>query len=211
MKRFDNNPILEPVPGHYWQNRNVYNAAVLRAGDKTHIFYRAQGDDNVSRIGYASSADGYSIDNRDPEPVFIPEMSCENLGCEDPRLIQMGKECFMTYTKKTCRCFLLPTPCCMLCISRTMTYSCKLKRIHYSRNCDPYSILSTKPCPRSLHRIKTMLQCKSLLAMWTSMLLWLFRLSTALKRRLIFPQAPRSTPYGTSSQMRKWRKCRSFH
>jgi len=98
MKRFDNNPILEPVPGHYWQNRNVFNAAILRAGDKTHILYRAIGDDNVSRIGYACSADGYTIDTRDPEPVFIPEMPCENLGCEDPRLIQMDGECLMTYT-----------------------------------------------------------------------------------------------------------------
>ena len=98
MKRFDNNPILTPVPGHYWQNRNVYNAAVLHAGGKVHILYRAQGDDNVSRIGYASSSDGYSIDERQPEPVFIPKYSRENLGCEDPRLTQMDGDCLMTYT-----------------------------------------------------------------------------------------------------------------
>ena len=98
MKRFDNNPILKPVPGHYWQNRNVYNAAVLHAGDRVHILYRAQGDDGVSRIGYASSSDGYTIDSRQPEPAFIPELPHENLGCEDPRLTQMNGECLMTYT-----------------------------------------------------------------------------------------------------------------
>ena len=98
MKRFDNNPILKPVPGHYWQNREVFNAAAIYAGEKIHILYRAIGDDGVSRLGYASSSDGYSIDMRQPEPAFAPELSCENLGCEDPRLTQMDGRCLMTYT-----------------------------------------------------------------------------------------------------------------
>lgn len=98
MKRFKNNPILEPVPGHYWQNREVFNAAALYAGDKVHILYRALGDDGVSRLGYANSSDGHSIDTRQPEPAFAPASSCENLGCEDPRLTQMDGECLMTYT-----------------------------------------------------------------------------------------------------------------
>ena len=98
MKRFENNPILEPVPGHYWQNREVFNAAALYAGGKVHLLYRAMGDEGVSRLGYASSSDGYTIDTRDPEPVFSPENSCENLGCEDPRLTQMDGSCLMTYT-----------------------------------------------------------------------------------------------------------------
>ncbi|TFG98934.1 MAG: glycosidase [Candidatus Thorarchaeota archaeon] len=98
MKRFSNNPILEPVPGHYWQNREVFNAAATYAGDKVHILYRAMGDDGVSRLGYASSSDGYSIDMRLPEPAFTPASSSEDLGCEDPRLTQMNGECLMTYT-----------------------------------------------------------------------------------------------------------------
>jgi predicted GH43/DUF377 family glycosyl hydrolase len=98
MKRFKNNPILEPVPGHYWQNRTVFNAAVLHAGGKVHILYRAIGDDGVSRLGYANSSDGYSIDTRQPEPAFAPESDCENLGCEDPRITLMDGECLMTYT-----------------------------------------------------------------------------------------------------------------
>lgn len=98
MKRFSNNPILEPVPGHYWQNREVFNAAALYAGDKVHILYRAMGDDSVSRLGYASSSDGYSIDTRQPLPAFAPVNLNENLGCEDPRLTQMDGECLMTYT-----------------------------------------------------------------------------------------------------------------
>jgi predicted GH43/DUF377 family glycosyl hydrolase len=98
MKRFSNNPIIEPVPGHYWQNREVFNPAALYAGDKVHILYRAMGDDGVSRLGYASSSDGYSIDYRQPEPAFVPANINEDLGCEDPRLTQMNGECLMTYT-----------------------------------------------------------------------------------------------------------------
>jgi len=98
MKRFSNNPIIEPVPGHYWQNREVFNPAALYAGDKVHIIYRAMGDDGVSRLGYANSSDGYSIDFRQPEPAFVPANINEDLGCEDPRLTQMNGECLMTYT-----------------------------------------------------------------------------------------------------------------
>ncbi|TFG08717.1 glycosidase [Candidatus Thorarchaeota archaeon] len=98
MKRFKNNPILEPIPGHYWQNREVFNAAALYAGDKVHLLYRAMGDDGVSRLGYANSVDGHEIDTRHPEPAFAPENSRENLGCEDPRLTPMDGECLMTYT-----------------------------------------------------------------------------------------------------------------
>jgi predicted GH43/DUF377 family glycosyl hydrolase len=98
MKRFKNNPILEPVAGHYWQNREVFNAAAVYAGDKVHILYRAMGDDGVSRLGYANSSDGYSIDMRQPEPAFAPADSYEDLGCEDPRLTPMDGNCLMTYT-----------------------------------------------------------------------------------------------------------------
>jgi predicted GH43/DUF377 family glycosyl hydrolase len=98
MNRFKGNPILEPASGHYWENRTVFNAAALYAGDKVHLFYRAMGDDNISRLGYASSSNGYEIDKRYSEPVFEPLNSCENLGCEDPRITQIDGECLMTYT-----------------------------------------------------------------------------------------------------------------
>jgi predicted GH43/DUF377 family glycosyl hydrolase len=98
MKRFKNNPILEPLAGHYWENRTVFNAAALYAGDRIHILYRAMGDDGISRLGYARSSDGYEIEKRLSEPAFEPINSCENLGCEDPRLTRMDGNCLMTYT-----------------------------------------------------------------------------------------------------------------
>lgn len=98
MKRFKDNPILEPIQGHYWETREVFNSASLYAGEKVHLLYRAMGDDRISRLGYASSADGHTIDERHSEPVFSPNNLYENLGCEDPRLTLMDGECLMAYT-----------------------------------------------------------------------------------------------------------------
>jgi predicted GH43/DUF377 family glycosyl hydrolase len=98
MVRFAGNPILEPLEGHSWESRYVFNPAVIQLGGRIHIFYRAIGEDMVSRLGYASSKDGYNIDERLPRPVFEPATSYEKHGCEDPRLTLLDGECFMTYT-----------------------------------------------------------------------------------------------------------------
>jgi predicted GH43/DUF377 family glycosyl hydrolase len=98
MVRFAGNPILEPLKCHTWESRYVFNPAVIQLGGRIHIFYRAIGEDMVSRLGYASSKDGYNIDERLPRPVFEPATSYEKHGCEDPRLTLLDGECFMTYT-----------------------------------------------------------------------------------------------------------------
>jgi predicted GH43/DUF377 family glycosyl hydrolase len=56
------------------------------------------GEDMVSRLGYASSEDGYRIDERLPHPVFKPATSLEKYGCEDPRITVLNGRCYMTYT-----------------------------------------------------------------------------------------------------------------
>jgi predicted GH43/DUF377 family glycosyl hydrolase len=76
----------------------VFNAAAIIANNRVQILYRAIGTDNVSRIGLASSSDGYTIDERLPLPVFSPVSEIENQGCEDPRISQFGNDLFMTYT-----------------------------------------------------------------------------------------------------------------
>jgi predicted GH43/DUF377 family glycosyl hydrolase len=98
MVRFKGNPILEPIKNHSWESRYVFNTAMLQLGGRIHYFYRAMGEDNVSRLGYASSKDGYHIDERLPSPVFEPSTPLEKFGCEDPRLTLIEKECVMTYT-----------------------------------------------------------------------------------------------------------------
>ena len=98
MKRFQGNPILKPILRHAWEARAVYNAAALYVGGRVHILYRAVGNDGVSRLGYASSLDGYRIEERLSSPVFEPANSTEKGGCEDPRLTLQGEQCIMAYT-----------------------------------------------------------------------------------------------------------------
>jgi predicted GH43/DUF377 family glycosyl hydrolase len=76
----------------------VFNAAATYLDNRVHILYRAIGDDGVSRLGYASSSDGVSIDERLPSPVFEPTGAKERWGCEDPRLTPIGERFIMTYT-----------------------------------------------------------------------------------------------------------------
>ncbi len=98
MIRFEGNPILKPIESHPWESRYVFNPAMIRLGDRIHIFYRAMGEDMVSRLGYASSKDGFNIDERLPHPVFEPATPYEWRGCEDPRLTYLEGRCVMTYT-----------------------------------------------------------------------------------------------------------------
>jgi len=98
MIRFAGNPILKPIRSHKWESRYVFNPATIMLDGRFHIFYRAMGEDMISRIGYASSEDCYHIDERLPYPVFEPVTSLEKFGCEDPRLSIIEDECVMTYT-----------------------------------------------------------------------------------------------------------------
>ncbi len=98
MKRFAHNPILEPIKRNYWESRSVFNAAAVYSGGLVHIVYRAMGDDNVSRLGLATSSDGYTIKERFDTPIFTPVQHAEHSGCEDPRLTQIGDQLIMAYT-----------------------------------------------------------------------------------------------------------------
>jgi predicted GH43/DUF377 family glycosyl hydrolase len=98
MRRFEGNPILEPVVNHAWESKLVFNPAVVYLDKRVHILYRAIGEDGISRLGYASSSDGYHINERLTHPVFEPALPVEKNGCEDPRLTEMEDKCIMTYT-----------------------------------------------------------------------------------------------------------------
>jgi predicted GH43/DUF377 family glycosyl hydrolase len=98
MARYEDNPIIEPIEDHPWESRFVFNTAMISLGGRIHYFYRAMGEDKTSRIGYASSKDGYHIDIRLPYPVFKPSNQLEKFGCEDPRLTLLEGRYVMTYT-----------------------------------------------------------------------------------------------------------------
>jgi len=111
------NPVLLPGVGSFtdpiwkksvaWEEKDVFNPAVVVRGDKLYLLYRAQ--DKVgkpagtSRIGLAESVDGYHF-IRSPEPVLYPAEDAFKKyewegGCEDPRVVEDDKGAYyMTYT-----------------------------------------------------------------------------------------------------------------
>jgi predicted GH43/DUF377 family glycosyl hydrolase len=97
LERYPGNPILGPSFDP-WQRVAVFNPAVCWDGSKVHILYRAIGVDLISRLGYASSADGVMIDNRISQPVLSPEFPWESWGCEDPRITRLDDTHVLTYT-----------------------------------------------------------------------------------------------------------------
>lgn len=107
--RSTKNPIIVPDKTHAWESQATFNPAALRFGkgklERTHILYRALSDNNTSCIGYASSKNGLSIDERDKNPAYVPREDFElkkiangNSGCEDPRLTKIGNTVYMCYT-----------------------------------------------------------------------------------------------------------------
>ena len=101
FERYKGNPVLTPNPKSMWDSYMVFNSAVLDMGGKIHLLYRARGKKGgISRIGYASTADGFNIDERLDKPVFEPEEGneLECFGCEDPRLAEIGDRVYLTYT-----------------------------------------------------------------------------------------------------------------
>lgn len=102
--RFSDNPIISPIFEHEWESRFTLNAGAISMSDKIHVLYRAQGKDNTSVIGYASTTDGVHLDERLSEPVYVPREDFELKkqpgfsGCEDPRITKIGDRVYMCYT-----------------------------------------------------------------------------------------------------------------
>jgi len=90
-------PILLPDPTSDWETYNVFNPAVLYHNHLWHMFYRAQGLDWISRIGYAVSLDGIHW-NRLRQPVLDPLDEGDSRGVEDPRVVEIEGNFYMTYT-----------------------------------------------------------------------------------------------------------------
>lgn len=104
FERVPHNPVLMPILDHAWESKGVFNPGALRDGGKTHIVYRALSRNETSVLGYASSRDGMTIDERSEEPLYVPRESFEMRagggysGCEDPRLTRIDDMIYMFYT-----------------------------------------------------------------------------------------------------------------
>ncbi len=103
--RFPNNPLLEPISEHPWESKAVFNPAAILIDDITHIIYRTQSENDISYLGLAISHDGICIDERIPEPIYVPRSKWEIAdskntphGCEDPRITRIGDVLYMCYT-----------------------------------------------------------------------------------------------------------------
>jgi len=97
LQRHPQNPVLLPDPTSDWETYNVFNPAVIHHNGLFHMHYRAQGQDWISRIGYAVSKDGIHW-NRMRRPVLEPHDVTDARGIEDPRVTEIEGRFYMCYT-----------------------------------------------------------------------------------------------------------------
>ena len=98
LERYEGNPILTPIADHPWESRTVFNCGITQIDGAVVMIYRAQGtENNVSRLGFAVSTDGYIFSRLD-RPVFEPADATEVKGVEDPRITRIGDDYHMLYT-----------------------------------------------------------------------------------------------------------------
>ena len=120
LARSIHNPILKPGTTP-WTAEAVMNPAAVVLAGRTHLIYRAIGMDGVSRLGYASSANGIVFDKRLPYPAYVAQKP-RNLpghlvrptfghryspvlypsggswgGCEDPRMVLIERRIYITF------------------------------------------------------------------------------------------------------------------
>ena len=115
LVRHEANPIISPRPENAWEALATFNSAALDLDGRIHLLYRAQGHDGLSVLGYASSPDGFTIDERHIHPAFIPSQPFDRRrkgsdritfpyisgggwgGCEDPRLAKIERTIYLIY------------------------------------------------------------------------------------------------------------------
>lgn len=111
LTRAPENPIMRAERS--WEAGGVFNPAAIKTRDATHLFYRAVGNDGVSRVGYAKTTDGKRIDERLPFPVFAfagnPDSKSFALhsglsasggsfaGVEDPRAVEIDGRIYLSF------------------------------------------------------------------------------------------------------------------
>ncbi len=125
-------PILAPT-ARWWEHNAVFNPAAVYDGERVHILYRAIGEDNMSRLGYATSRDGFHIDYRSELPVFEPSenVELERLGVEDPRIVEIDGWYYITYVSASVYPANHPRPAfsrgapwkTRVCLARTKNFS----------------------------------------------------------------------------------------
>lgn len=98
LRRYPENPILVPNEDCWWESKAVFNCAISYDGQMIHMLYRAVGEYEkyISRLGYACSKDGHKF-NKMGDIAFAPHENYEKYGIEDPRLIKINNQVYVTY------------------------------------------------------------------------------------------------------------------
>ena len=99
LRKSKANPILTVNPANDWESQAVFNCGVCFKDGFFHMLYRAIGEyeDYISRLGYARSRDGINFQRMSDKPVLSHEVPYEKWGCEDPRIIFLEDEIYITY------------------------------------------------------------------------------------------------------------------
>lgn len=116
LKKHKENPIISPNPSQKWESRATFNSAALYEDGKVHFLYRSLGDTDLSVLGYATSKNGVTIDERSDVPAYFPREPFETPGghafknfadhfasgggyggIEDPRATRVGDKIYLTY------------------------------------------------------------------------------------------------------------------
>lgn len=100
LKKYENNPVIAPVPENDWENLVTCNPGVIYDKGKFYMLYRAAGDDenHVIRFGLATSEDGLHFTRASDKPVFGPSEDGPDSGCvEDPRIVKFDDAFYITY------------------------------------------------------------------------------------------------------------------
>ncbi|WP_231491274.1 hypothetical protein [Pedobacter sp. Leaf170] len=89
--------ILEKTDCQF-ENKGVLNPATIRLGEEVYMFYRAFGEDNISTIGFCKLKGPKRVVWRSQIPLLSPLGVTEDKGIEDPRIVQIEGQYFLTYT-----------------------------------------------------------------------------------------------------------------
>lgn len=105
LERHKNNPILTLNLKNPWEQKAVFNPAVVYENGTYHMIYRAMSMDNTSVLAVATSKDGINFETEKAEIAYSPREVFEIKknpgglsGTEDPRITKIEDKFYMCYT-----------------------------------------------------------------------------------------------------------------
>ncbi len=81
-----------------FESKAVFNPACIQIDGRTHLFYRAVNQQDISSIGYCQLDHQNKVIQRSSRPILQPEYDYEKKGVEDPRLTFLDGTYYLFYT-----------------------------------------------------------------------------------------------------------------